>query len=179
MLFARGGALDLDFHDECPFSIRVKYLQIGGALFELQNGAVVNLQNRGILQKGEHTMSKAKELLLECKIKLGIQTDYKLAQALEIHTGRVADYMNGKRAPDAYTCVRMALILGRDPAEVIAEVEADTEKNDKRRAFWADFLQRASKAAKLGTLALCFMASLLGAAASPERAAFFKRRDFA
>ncbi len=34
-------------------------------------------------------MSKAKELLLECKIKLGIQTDYKLAQTLELHTGRV------------------------------------------------------------------------------------------
>jgi hypothetical protein len=50
-------------------------------------------------------------------------------------TGRVSDYMNRKRTPDAYTCVRMALILGRDPAEVIAEVKADTEKNENAPAM--------------------------------------------
>lgn len=124
-------------------------------------------------------MSKAKELLLECKIKLGIQTDYKLAQALELPVNRMSEFMSEKRAPDAYTCVRMALVLGRDPAEVIAEVKAETEKNEKRRAFWRDFLQRAKQAAKLGTLALLFTASLLGGAASDREGAFFRRRYFA
>lgn len=119
-------------------------------------------------------MSKAKELLLECKVKLGVKTDYKLAQALEIHTGRISAYMNGKETPDAYACVRMALILGRDPAEVIAEVEADTEKNEKRRAFWADFVARAKQTAKLGTLAALFMAGLWGSSADHREGAFFK-----
>lgn len=124
-------------------------------------------------------MSKAKELLLECKIKLGVKTDYKLAQALEIHNGRISAYMNGKEVPDAYACVRMALILGRDPAQVIAEIEADTEKNATRREFWADFAQRAKRAAKLGTLALFFMASLLGSISGHREGAFFRRRHCA
>ncbi|TXT25138.1 MAG: hypothetical protein FD134_1214 [Gallionellaceae bacterium] len=124
-------------------------------------------------------MSKAKELLLECKVKLGIQTDYKLAQALELHTARIAEYMSGKTHPSVYTCVKIALILERDPAGVIAEIEAETEKNEKRREFWRNFLQRAKQAAKLGTLALLFTASLLGGAASDREGAFFRRRYFA
>lgn len=119
-------------------------------------------------------MSKAKELLLECKIKLGVKTDYKLAQALEMHRARVCAYMSNKEVPDAYACVRIALILERDPTEVIAEIEADTEKNTKRREFWADFAQHAKKTAKLGMLAALFMAFLLGGTTSPERKAFFK-----
>ncbi len=124
-------------------------------------------------------MSKAKELLLECKIKLGIKTDYKLAQALDMHRARISSYMSEKETPDAYACVRMALILGRDPAEIIAIVEADTEKNVKRRAFWADFAQRAKLAAKLGTLAVLFIATLLAGITSGREAAFFRLRHYA
>ncbi len=65
------------------------------------------------------------------------------------------------------------MILGRDPAEVIAEVEADTEKNAKRRAFWADFVRRAKQAARLGTLAALCIATLLAGSANPRKAAFF------
>lgn len=123
-------------------------------------------------------MSKAKELLLECKIKLNVQTDYKLAKALEIERARVSDYMTEKRIPDVYACVRIAMALRRDPAEVIAEIKADTARNDKRRAFWVDFLQRAKQAARLGTLAAICILTLLGGAAaavsgfsrSPKRA---------
>lgn len=124
-------------------------------------------------------MSKAKELLLECKIKLGVKTDYKLAQALDIPTGIMSDLLSGKRTPDAYTCVRMALILERDPSEVLAEVKADTEKNEKRRAFWRDFLQRAKQAARLGTLTLLFTATLWGGAADRREGLFFRARHFA
>lgn len=123
-------------------------------------------------------MSKAKELLLECKIKLGVQTDYKLAQALEIHNGRISAYMREKEIPDAYACVRMALILNKDPAEIIAEIEADTEKNEKRREFWKNFLQRAKQAARLGTLAAICILSLLGGVAA-DRAALNRRRKYA
>ena len=124
-------------------------------------------------------MSKTKELLLECKIKLGIKSDYKLAKALEIHTARVSTYMSGKEKPDTYTAVRMALILGRDPTEVIAEIEIEKEKNEKKRQFWMDFLQHVRQAAKLYMLALVFTASLLAAQANPETRVFLKRRYFA
>ena len=38
---------------------------------------------------------------------------------------------------------------------------ADTEKNEKRKAFWADFLQRVQSSGRLFTLALIFTATLL------------------
>jgi hypothetical protein len=124
-------------------------------------------------------MSKAKELLLECKVKLGIQSDYKLAQALELHTARISAYMNGEETPDAYPCDRKALVLEKDPPDLIAELKAEPEKNEKRREFWRNCLARAKQAATLGTLALLFPASLRGGAARDREGAFFRRRYFA
>lgn len=123
-------------------------------------------------------MSKAKELLLECKIKLGVQTDYKLAQALQINRGIVSDYMSGKRTPDAYACVRIALILNRNPAEIIAIVEEESEKNAQRKSFWADFLSHAKQAAQVGMLLLIFtMGALQGV--NHELGGFNRKRHFA
>ncbi|MEQ1741916.1 MAG: hypothetical protein ABL869_05375 [Candidatus Nitrotoga sp.] len=125
-------------------------------------------------------MSKAKELLLECKIRLGVKTDYKLAQALQIHSGLVSDYMREKRTPDTFTCVQMALVLKRDPAEIIAIVESESEKNEKRKTFWLDFLQRVRQASRAGTLGLIFIVGLLGGGQNlkPE-SGFFRKRHFA
>lgn len=129
-------------------------------------------------------MSKAKELLLECKIKLGIQTDYKLAQALKINRGILSGYMKNKeekgyRVPDAYACVRIALALRRDPAEIIAEIEAETEKNPERKAFWADFLLHVKKAGRFGMLALIFTTSLFAGLQTTAGGGFSRRAKFA
>lgn len=124
-------------------------------------------------------MNKSKELLLECKIKLGIKTDYKLAQALQMHSGLISDYMNGKRTPDAYACVRMALVLKRDPAEIIAIVESEHEKNATRKAFWTDFLSRAKRIAQAGTLVLVFtMGGLNGGNSHGHKQGFFRLMRF-
>ncbi len=125
-------------------------------------------------------MSKAKELLLEYKIKLGIKTDYKLAQALELHRGDLGQYLSGKRTPDAYTCVRIALVLGKDPAEVIAEIELETDKNETRKAFWRTFLMRTSHTAKRVTLlglSIVLCVSALAFAQNPS--GFFRRAKYA
>lgn len=90
-------------------------------------------------------MSKTKELLIECKEKIGVDTDYKLAKALKIHSGRIADYINGKRIPDENACLRIAMLLERNPIEIIAIVQTDTEKNVQRKAFWNEVLMRAKK----------------------------------
>lgn len=131
------------------------------------------------LTKGSK-MNKTKELLLECKIKLGVKTDYKLAQALQIHRGIVSNYMSGKRTPDAYACVRIALTLKRDPAEIIAIVESEHEKNESRKTFWLDFLQRAKQAARVGTLVLIFiLGGLNGGKSLDHQSGFFRLRRFA
>jgi transcriptional regulator with XRE-family HTH domain len=103
----------------------------------------------------------AKELLLECKVRLKLESDYALAKKLDIPRARMSEYMNGKVNPDVYALTRIALTLGRDPIRLIAEYEAATEKNEVKKTFWQGFISRASKAGKAGTLALIFISSLL------------------
>jgi len=98
---------------------------------------------------------KTKELLLECKVKLGIQTDYKLAQELHIPRQTLHRYMHDERSPDAYAIARIALCLGRDPATITAQIEAETETNPERRQFWVDFLQRAATGKRYMLALIC------------------------
>jgi len=83
---------------------------------------------------------RTKELLLECKVKLQVQTDYALAKKLDIPRERISNYMAGSRKPDEYACFRIAETLGRDPAAVIAEIRA--EDGEKHAEYFRDFLQR-------------------------------------
>jgi len=76
------------------------------------------------------------ELLDKAKTKLGIDTDYKLAKTLGIKDARIYDYRHGNRTPDNYAIARFAEILEIDPWSLVKEIEAQTEKNEKRREFW-------------------------------------------
>lgn len=98
---------------------------------------------------------KAKERLLECKVKLKISSDYALAKALGINRARVHEYMTGKRTPNAYAAIKMAEILKVHPLLLLAEFEGETEKNEEIRSFWINFAQRI-KAGTVGMLALIF-----------------------
>lgn len=118
----------------------------------------------------------AKELLLECKVRMKIESDYALAQRLELPRARVSEYMLGKVHPDAYALTRIALTLGRDPISLIAEYEAATEKNPTKKAFWQGFTSRAGRAIKGSTLALIFGISLLvGVIGVQNPNGFFRR----
>jgi len=105
---------------------------------------------------------KTKEILLECKIAAKVTSDYALAKVLDIPRQRISDYISGKVTPDNYAVMKMALLLKRDPLELMAQIEAEAEKNEKKKAFWVDFLQRAQKAAKITTLALIYICTLQG-----------------
>ena len=67
---------------------------------------------------------------------LDVESDYALAKKLEINQARISSYRKGKETPDAYACARLAEVLGMDPFELLAKVEAATEKNEGRRAYW-------------------------------------------
>lgn len=96
---------------------------------------------------------KIRERLLECKVKAGIRSDYKLAEALGTRRQVISELMSGKRKPDAYIAVKMAEILKVHPLLLQAEFEAENAKTDERKAFWLNFAQRI-KAGTLGILAL-------------------------
>lgn len=81
-------------------------------------------------------MENVKKLLDEVKQRVGIESDYALAKVLEIRKQRTHDYYKGVRRPDAFVCLRISEILDRPLSEVIAAVELDAEKDEKRRSAW-------------------------------------------
>lgn len=87
---------------------------------------------------------KANELLEAIKAREGITTNYRLAKVLEIPENRINDYAHGRAHPDEYAAIRIALALDLDPITVIAELKAESEKNEKKREFWRNFLTRAA-----------------------------------
>ena len=83
--------------------------------------------------------TKTQALVEDARKALGGVTDYRLGKVMEINNARISDYRHGRRHADAYACARLALILKRDPLELIAEVEADSAKTPERKEFWQGF----------------------------------------
>jgi anti-sigma-K factor RskA len=84
---------------------------------------------------------------------------------------------NGSRPIPIDMAFKIAITLQLDPAEVVADIEEQREKNPKRRDFWRSFLSRAALviATVACTLALNFSA-ISGAGA--ERLGGSKNRRF-
>lgn len=111
----------------------------------------------------------------DTKAKLGVESDYALAKKLEIPNPRISEYRSGKARPDAYACARLAEILGIDPFELLAQVEAATEKNEARRTYW----KRVAEKMAAGTVAGFFVIALPGATGlcDIQNPVIFRRRN--
>jgi len=123
---------------------------------------------------------RTSELLKDCKIKLGISSNYALAKALKIPTQRIYDYMTGKREPNAYALARIADCLGLNPLELIVEFEEVSAKNETERSFWADFRLRIVKPSRGLILALlCAVTLWTGLDQAKNPSGFFRRGKYA
>lgn len=134
---------------------------------------------------------KVIEFLDGCKKKLDVSSNYALAKVLDIPEPRIHDYYKGKAMPDEYGCFRIAECLEIDPAIVIAEIRAETEKNPRKREFFKVFRGACGKAAAGIILVLGLSFSLLNVpgdgaaavngslAAGTAAALFYYRRYFA
>ncbi len=89
-------------------------------------------------------------------------SDYKLAQMLDISTQNISAYRKGDRKPDAYACARVAMAAGADPLEVLAAVESELGKDEKRREFWKSFRSGSRQIAAAVVLSLTLGFSGLG-----------------
>lgn len=118
----------------------------------------------------------AKELLLECAVKLRVQSDYALAKEMKIPRMRISDYKAGKVKLDTYALVKIAETLGRDPLELLAQYEAEHEKNDVKRDYWQGFILRARRRAGLFIMALLCTLSLLSGYEKAAQVGGFRRR---
>lgn len=113
------------------------------------------------------------------KAKLGIESDYAIAQRLDVPRQYVSEYRLGKRWPDVAALVRLAVILELDPAEVITDVESQHTKDAKKAAFLRDFASRAHGAGRhaVRTLGWIFIAAWLAVGATGSNGeSRFKRR---
>ncbi|MBT9540272.1 hypothetical protein [Thiobacillus sp.] len=99
-------------------------------------------------------MTQTQQLIEQVRQKLNGATDYKIAQALDLQQEYVRRYVKGDAA-DAYACAKIAEILERDPLEVIAQVEAEAARTEKKRQYWRSFFSGLKQTAHaIGWLAI-------------------------
>jgi len=127
----------------------------------------------------------------ECKEKLDIKSNYALAKALNVKDNIIGYYYSGERVPDEFACFKIAEVLEIDPAIVIAEIRAESEKDPKKREYFRAFRGACGKAAAGIMLALALSvffanvppdgarSSLVAAATIAATAAFLRRPHFA
>lgn len=108
------------------------------------------------------------------KAQMSIQSDYELAKRMEVTRGQIVAMRNESRPIPLAMAFKIAITLELDPAHVVADLEEQREKNEKRRGFWRSFLSRAPMllAVLACTLALNFSATC----ESVPRALFGKNR---
>lgn len=92
------------------------------------------------------------EYLDAAKAAMGITSDHALAKRLEVNSGNIAEIRHGKRGVSVEMAFRLAITLNLDPARVVADLESQREKNEKRKGFWSGFLSRAAMVAVVLTI---------------------------
>ncbi len=107
-------------------------------------------------------MSQTQQLMEQVRKKLDGATDYKIAQVLDLPTGIVHYYVTGNREADNYACAKIAEILDRDPLEVIAQVEAEAARTEKKRQYWRSFFSGLKRKAHVAALCAMLAFSALG-----------------
>ena len=96
------------------------------------------------------------ELLDLAKKNNNLESDYALHKMAGITKQQISAFRIGRENPGTYEIFRLAILAGQEPAQCIAEIKAETEKNPTKRDFWKDFRQHAGKAAVIA-LALTFI----------------------
>lgn len=119
------------------------------------------------------------EYLDAAKNRMAIESDYELAKRLETPSGHIAEMRSGKRGMPLAVAFKLAITLQLDPAEVVADLEQQREKNPARKAFWSGFMSRARlvAVAVLCTLAVSYSATFANGAAT--HGGFSRRLRFA
>lgn len=105
------------------------------------------------------------ELIDRAKTRANIESDYKLAKALNVSRGWISEYRRSKRHPSNEVAVQLAVLAGLPEMTVIAEIEMQTANNEKKREFWKCYLE------KHGIVAvLCMSVLAVSIMLEPEKA---------
>lgn len=94
------------------------------------------------------------ELLDRAKKAQGIESDYRLAQVIEVTKAAVSGWRQGRSHPDDEIAARLAEMAGANPASVIAELHAARAKTPAARAIWMNMARQLRHAVAAVMLAL-------------------------
>jgi plasmid maintenance system antidote protein VapI len=81
------------------------------------------------------------DLLDRAKAKANISSDYALAKVLGITTGNLSNIRAGRTHPSNEEAVKLATLAGLDEMDVIAEIELQTAKTEKKKEFWKHYIE--------------------------------------
>jgi hypothetical protein len=84
------------------------------------------------------------EYLKAAKRRLVIESDYALAQRLELTRSAVSKMQLGHNGMSDETAVKIAGILKLSPAMVLADAHAEREKNPEIQAIWRGMVEKFS-----------------------------------
>ncbi len=76
------------------------------------------------------------ELIDKAKKKQGLDTDNKLAIAMNLARQHVSNWRTGKAAPEAHAAVLLARLVDMPPMVAIAVCELSREKDPRKRRDW-------------------------------------------
>jgi plasmid maintenance system antidote protein VapI len=130
-----------------------RYYQI----WDVVNAQIGDYRKRRKSAKEGQNMKPA-EYIEAAKARLNIESDYSVAKKLGVSPNHMTELKDGSRAIPLDMAFKLAITLEMDPAEVVADLEAQRAKNPQKRDFWTNFLARAAMVAgiMLCTLALNF-----------------------
>ena len=81
------------------------------------------------------------EYLSAAKKALGIESDYALSQRLDVTRQTISKLQSGKHTMSDETAVKIAAIIGKHPAMVLADAHAEREKDPVIKAIWNEVFQ--------------------------------------
>lgn len=94
------------------------------------------------------------EYLAAAKRKTGAKNSAALAKALGLTGAALSRYESGDRVMDDYTAAKIAEILDIDPMVIIAQANAEREKDDGKRAYWQKIAARSTMHVALAVVAV-------------------------
>lgn len=118
---------------------------------------------------------KPADYLDAAKARLNIESDYELAKRLLERPNNMTGYRTGERNIPLNVAFKLAVILELDPAQVVADLESQREKNPDKRAFWNSFMSRAKSVAALICVTLAFQFSAICGMQTSPVAGFLRR----
>lgn len=76
------------------------------------------------------------EYLDAVKKLIGLTSDYQLAKMLDLEPSNITMYRKRRRVMDDYIASRVADLLKIEELELIAQANAEREKNEEKRVYW-------------------------------------------